>query len=316
MNPSQSRRPEPRPGQRIGVSTLAAIEDRLTALVSLDRRLGSARLRTAAEAEFTLITTLIADSTYGESIAAGLNSVAATAAGVSGWIAYDSGDQTAAEARYTAALRFAEEAAGPAAAELKTYFAALLAHQQCAVGELTTALRLLQAEDGTVRRGWTSPRTEAAFHLASARVHARLRNAEASSRAIDSARCALQREGMSHPTALNSWVTPVQLELEAGYDLLALGLPRQALPYFDVLHTEVFPAQQDVRQAAIQFTVAATAHLQTGDLEAAVACARHAQEFLGGVESTRATQRLRGLRRILMAHQRAPVVREYFADIG
>ncbi|MEU3462939.1 hypothetical protein ABZ721_23710 [Streptomyces sp. NPDC006733] len=287
----------------------------MNALVRLDRRLGSARLRSAAEAELTLITTLISDSTYDAGIAAGLYAVAATAAGVSGWIAYDSGDQTLAEARYTIALSFAKEAAWPADVELRTYLAALLAHQQCAVGELTTALHLLQAEDDTVRRGWTSPRTEAAFHLASARVHATLRNAQASFQSIDAARRALQHNGVSLPTMLNSWVTPVQLELEAGYDLLALGLPRQALPYFDVLHTEVFPAQQDVRQSSILFTAAATAHLQTGDLDAAVACARHAQAFLVAVESTRATQRLSGLRRILMAHQQAPAVRAYFDEI-
>ncbi|MEU8548930.1 hypothetical protein AB0C81_18395 [Streptomyces roseoverticillatus] len=292
----------------MGTTTTSRLDAFLTGLISMDLPLGSDLLHSRAEDAFTLCITLIADAAYCEKVGTELHRLAAKAAGFAGWMAFNNGNHPIAESRYQTAIHLAEMSG---AVDLKTYYTMDFAHQQSAIGRPVMALELLSTVASDVRRGRTSARTAAAVHAISAEAHAILGDSAAHTKAIEAARAALEHDTTPQTFTPNSWVTAPVIELEAGYSLLRLGKPRQALPHFEVLNNGAFPSEQWPREAAIHLVYAAKARLGAGDVEAAVAYARRAHDFLDRVSSTRASQRVACLRRALSVHQRTPAVRDY-----
>ncbi|MFD9796983.1 hypothetical protein ACFWXK_39255 [Streptomyces sp. NPDC059070] len=299
--------PTPGEGRRIGASTLKAIDSRLNALLGLDQALGSRRLRATAEDDFTLVTTLMATAVYDESTATGLHRLAARAAGTLGWLAYDDA-HPAAQAFFETSIDLAD-AGG--AGDIRAYFTALLAHQQCSVGEARTALALVESARPHAGRDAVSARTTAALLAASARAHAALGNATERARTAEAAQVALASDTAMQTDTLNSWVTIETLEANAGVDLLRLGRPRQALQHFEVLHTGAFPCEERPRDAALRLAEAGQAQLAVGEVEAAVSYAVRAQRYLSRVASARTAKRVAELRQRLSSYGAVAAVRQF-----
>ncbi|MFD9796980.1 hypothetical protein ACFWXK_39240 [Streptomyces sp. NPDC059070] len=293
-------------GRRVGASTLAALGARLTSLLRMDLLLGADLLRTRMEEEFTLITTIIAEASYDEHTRTQLHTLAAGAAGLAGWTAHDCGDPVAAAAMYQAGSRLA---GAVGADDMGALCTAMLAYMLCATERPSDALDLLNAAAGDVRRGRISGRTAAAVCCFSANAHASLGDGRACARSIEAAHTALDRRDTPGMFTLNSWMTSGFLELETGLSLFRLGRPDQALSHLATFNSDMGASKHHRRTAAIGLFVMAEAHLQLGEVEAAVSHANQARAFK--VSSAQASLRAGRVHRALTAHSETPCVRDY-----
>ncbi|MBJ3810651.1 hypothetical protein JGB26_26720 [Streptomyces flavofungini] len=308
MTTQNSPGPSQHIGQRIGFSTVGAIDSRLAALVKLDQSMGSELIRPAAEGELSFINSLLSNANYDAITGAELDGLAARAAGIAGWIARDSGDLVAAETLYRTAVALA---AASGAADIRAYFTMQLACQKCSASKPAAALQLLGTVESDVRHGALSARTVVTLHSVAAHAHARMGDDAGRARAMDAAHTALDSEGAPPTHSLNSWVSAAYLEVTAGCHLLALGRPRQALHHLKVLDNGAYPLDRHPREAVIHLVCAAKAMLSSHELESAVSYAHRAQDYLDTVRSTRATEAVMGLCHALSAYSSTTLVRDF-----
>ncbi|MEU2854553.1 hypothetical protein [Streptomyces syringium] len=280
----------------------------MSALDGLDQMLGSGGLKEAAEAELSFVTELIAHAVYDSATGTRLHGLAAVAADLSGWIAYDCGDTAASAAHYRMALAAAGSSGSP---ELQAYVTGAIADWYCDEGHPRAALDLLETIDMDQWSGRLNERTAAFLQGSSAFAHALLGQTAACERDLEMAQLTLLQDSGVEGTFLNSWFTQSRLELWSGQALLSLDRPRQALRHYEVLDTGAYPVAENPRAAALHLTRAAMSQLRLGELEAAVACAGRAQELLEGVESARTSAFMASLRCALAGYQDVRAVREF-----
>lgn len=302
----------PRGRPAFGASALFDhIGDRLEHLRHLDDELGSGQMARLARNELALITQLINSGGLPARVEARALSLAAEAARQTAWSLFDSDHHGRAERYFETALR-ASATAGDATAG--AYAMSFLAVQHYTVGDPRDAVRLLTFAEESLA-GQSTPRMRAMLAARKARALSKTGDRAGVTRALHHARDLLDRGPHDDDPPVLYWVTRAEIEMIAGSSALDLGDPIAALHFFTAAADADYPGdQQFPRSHAIYLARAAEAHLASHDLDAAVACARHAARCLKAVDSARSGSALSGLRRKLAPHSASPAVRDFLQD--
>ncbi|MFF7129144.1 MFS transporter [Streptomyces sp. NPDC008240] len=209
---------------------------------------------------------------------------------LAGWMAFDTGQQEAAQRYYIQALRLARAAAD---VPLGGYVLASMSLQATYRGFGDEGVDLAQAALER-NRGLATARTMSFFRLVEARAHARAGDAQAAGAALKAAEGWLERsrEGDSDPSWLGFY----------GYDRFAadaaecyrdLKAPRQVRRFTEQALSK--PTEEFVRSHGLRLVVSAVAELESGNLDAACEQGVRAVEVAGRISSARTTEYVKDL---------------------
>ncbi|MER7916890.1 MULTISPECIES: MFS transporter [unclassified Streptomyces] len=242
---------------------------------------------------------------YSDEVGRALFGASAELTRLAGWMAFDTGQQEAAQRYYIQALRLARAAAD---VPLGGYVLASMSLQATYRGFGDEGVDLAQAALER-NRGLATARTMSFFRLVEARAHARAGDAQAAGAALKAAESWLERsrEGDPDPSWLGFY----------GYDRFAadaaecyrdLKLPRQVRRFTEQALSK--PTEEFVRSHGLRLVVSAVAELESGNLDAACEQGVRAVEVAGRISSARTTEYVRDLLHRLEAYGDEPRVVE------
>ncbi|MER6333079.1 MFS transporter [Streptomyces sp. NPDC014983] len=242
---------------------------------------------------------------YSDEVGRALFGASAELTRLAGWMAFDTGQQEAAQRYYIQALRLARAAAD---VPLGGYVLASMSLQATYRGFGDEGVDLAQAALER-NRGLATARTMSFFRLVEARAHARAGDAQAAGAALKAAESWLERsrEGDNDPSWLGFY----------GYDRFAadaaecyrdLKLPRQVRRFTEQALSK--PTEEFVRSHGLRLVVSAVAELESGNLDAACEQGVRAVEVAGRISSARTTEYVRDLLHRLEAYGDEPRVVE------
>lgn len=209
---------------------------------------------------------------------------------LAGWMAFDTGQQEAAQRYYIQALRLARAAAD---VPLGGYVLASMSLQATYRGFADEGVDLAQAALER-NRGLATARTMSFFHLVEARAHAKASDAHSAAGALAAAEAQLERsrKGDPDPTWLGFYSYD-RLAADAAECYRDLGAPRQVRRFTE--QALASPAEDFVRSHGLRLVVSAVAELESGNLDAACAAGTRALEVAGRISSARTTEYVRDL---------------------
>ncbi|WP_105976020.1 MFS transporter [Streptomyces geranii] len=227
---------------------------------------------------------------YSDEVGRALFGASAELTRLAGWMAFDTGQQEAAQRYYIQALRLARAAAD---VPLGGYVLASMSLQATYRGFGDEGVDLAQAALER-NRGLATARTMSFFRLVEARAHARASDAHAAGAALRSAEGWLERarDGDNDPTWLGFY----------GYDRFAadaaecyrdLKAPRQVRRFTEQALSR--PTEEFVRSHGLRLVVSAVAELESGNLDAACEQGVRAVEVAGRISSARTTEYVKDL---------------------
>ncbi|MFG2606941.1 MFS transporter [Streptomyces sp. NPDC048514] len=227
---------------------------------------------------------------YSDEVGRALFGASAELTRLAGWMAFDTGQQEAAQRYYIQALRLARAAAD---VPLGGYVLASMSLQATYRGFGDEGVDLAQAALER-NRGLATARTMSFFRLVEARAHARAGDAQAAGAALKASEGWLERsrEGDSDPTWLGFY----------GYDRFAadaaecyrdLKAPRQVRRFTEQALSK--PTEEFVRSHGLRLVVSAVAELESGNLDAACEQGVRAVEVAGRISSARTTEYVKDL---------------------
>ncbi|MFI9809893.1 MFS transporter [Streptomyces sp. NPDC052301] len=227
---------------------------------------------------------------YSDEVGRALFGASAELTRLAGWMAFDTGQQEAAQRYYIQALRLARAAAD---VPLGGYVLASMSLQATYRGFGDEGVDLAQAALER-NRGLATARTMSFFRLVEARAHARAGDAQAAGAALKAAEGWLERsrEGDNDPSWLGFY----------GYDRFAadaaecyrdLKAPRQVRRFTEQALSK--PTEEFVRSHGLRLVVSAVAELESGNLDAACEQGVRAVEVAGRISSARTTEYVRDL---------------------
>ncbi|MFE1754342.1 MFS transporter [Streptomyces anandii] len=227
---------------------------------------------------------------YSDEVGRALFGASAELTRLAGWMAFDTGQQEAAQRYYIQALRLARAAAD---VPLGGYVLASMSLQATYRGFGDEGVDLAQAALER-NRGLATARTMSFFRLVEARAHARAGDAQAAGAALKAAEGWLERsrEGDNDPTWLGFY----------GYDRFAadaaecyrdLKAPRQVRRFTEQALSK--PTEEFVRSHGLRLVVSAVAELESGNLDAACEQGVRAVEVAGRISSARTTEYVKDL---------------------
>ncbi|MFD4786546.1 MFS transporter [Streptomyces sp. NPDC058459] len=227
---------------------------------------------------------------YSDEVGRALFGAGAELTRLAGWMAFDTGQQEAAQRYYIQALRLARAAAD---LPLGGYVLASMSLQATYRGFGDEGVDLAQAALER-NRGLATARTMSFFRLVEARAHARAGDAHAAGAALKSSEGWLERsrEGDSDPSWLGFY----------GYDRFAadaaecyrdLKAPRQVRRFTEQALSQ--PTEEFVRSHGLRLVVSAVAELESGNLDAACEQGVRAVEVAGRISSARTTEYVKDL---------------------
>ncbi|NEA67496.1 MFS transporter [Streptomyces sp. SID12488] len=227
---------------------------------------------------------------YSDEVGRALFGASAELTRLAGWMAFDTGQQEAAQRYYIQALRLARAAAD---VPLGGYVLASMSLQATYRGFGDEGVDLAQAALER-NRGLATARTMSFFRLVEARAHARASDAHAAGAALRSAEGWLERarDGDNDPSWLGFY----------GYDRFAadaaecyrdLKAPRQVRRFTEQALSK--PTEEFVRSHGLRLVVSAVAELESGNLDAACEQGVRAVEVAGRISSVRTTEYVRDL---------------------
>jgi hypothetical protein len=228
--------------------------------------------------------------TYSDEVGRALFGATAELTRLAGWMAFDTGQQEAAQRYYIQALRLARAAAD---VPLGGYVLASMSLQAIYRGFADEGVDLAQAALER-NRGLATARTMSFFHLVEARAHAKAQDAPAAGAALKSAEAWLERsrEGDADPAWL-SFYTEDRFAADAAECYRDLRAPRQVRRFTEQALSR--PTEEFVRSHGLRLVVSAVAELESGNLDAACAQGTRAVEVAGRISSTRTTEYVRDL---------------------
>ncbi|MEU0332079.1 MFS transporter [Streptomyces sp. NPDC006193] len=229
-------------------------------------------------------------ASYSDEVGRALFGATAELTRLAGWMAFDTGQQEAAQRYYIQALRLARAAAD---VPLGGYVLASMSLQATYRGFGDEGVDLAQAALER-NRGLATARTMSFFRLVEARAHARAGDAQAAGAALKAAEGWLERsrEGDSDPSWLGFY----------GYDRFAadaaecyrdLKAPRQVRRFTEQALSK--PTEEFVRSHGLRLVVSAVAELESGNLDAACEQGVRAVEVAGRISSARTTEYVKDL---------------------
>lgn len=224
---------------------------------------------------------------------------------LAGWMAFDTGQQEAAQRYYIQALRLARAAAD---VPLGGYVLASMSLQATYRDFPDEGVDLAQAAVER-NRGLATARTMSFFRLIEARAHAKAGDSVAAGAALRAAEGWLERarEGDADPTWLGFYSYD-RFAADAAECYRDLKLPGQVRRFTEQALSR--PTEEYVRSHGLRLVVSAVAELESGNLDAACAAGTRAVEVAGRISSARTNEYVRDLLHRLEPYGDEPRVAE------
>ncbi|NGN67700.1 MFS transporter [Streptomyces sp. A7024] len=242
---------------------------------------------------------------YSDDVGRSLFGATAELTRLAGWMAFDTGQQEAAQRYYIQALRLARAAAD---VPLGGYVLASMSLQATYRGYGDEGVDLAQAALER-NRGLATARTMSFFHLVEARAQARAGDGAACGAALSAAEGWLERarDGDQDPDWLD-FFTYDRLAADAAECYRDLKAPRQVRRFTEQALSR--PTEAFVRSHGLRLVVSAVAELESGNLDAACAAGVRAVEVAGRISSARTTEYVRDLLHRMEPYGNEPKVAE------
>jgi tetratricopeptide (TPR) repeat protein len=242
---------------------------------------------------------------YSDEVGRGLFGATAELTRLAGWMAFDTGQQEAAQRYYIQALRLARAAAD---VPLGGYVLASMSLQATYRGFADEGVDLAQAALER-NRGLATARTMSFFRLVEARAHAKAGDAAAAGAALKAAEGWLERSrpGDADPSWLGFYSYD-RFAADAAECYRDLKAPRQVRRFTEQALSR--PTEEFVRSHGLRLVVSAVAELESGNLDAACAAGTRAVEVAGRISSARTTEYVRDLLHRLEPYGHEPRVAE------
>ncbi|MER6531384.1 MFS transporter [Streptomyces sp. NPDC001508] len=227
---------------------------------------------------------------YSDEVGRALFGASAELTRLAGWMAFDTGQQEAAQRYYIQALRLARAAAD---VPLGGYVLASMSLQATYRGFGDEGVDLAQAALER-NRGLATARTMSFFRLIEARAHARAGDAQAAGAALKAAEGWLERsrEGDNDPSWLGFYSYD-RFAADAAECYRDLKAPRQVRRFTEQALSK--PTEEFVRSHGLRLVVSAVAELESGNLDAACEQGVRAVEVAGRISSARTTEYVKDL---------------------
>lgn len=227
---------------------------------------------------------------YSDEVGRALFGASAELTRLAGWMAFDTGQQEAAQRYYIQALRLARAAAD---VPLGGYVLASMSLQATYRGFGDEGVDLAQAALER-NRGLATARTMSFFRLVEARSHARAGDAQAAGAALKAAEGWLERsrDGDNDPSWLGFYSYD-RFAADAAECYRDLKAPRQVRRFTEQALSK--PTEEFVRSHGLRLVVSAVAELESGNLDAACEQGVRAVEVAGRISSARTTEYVKDL---------------------
>ncbi|MFJ9743097.1 MFS transporter [Streptomyces sp. NPDC101166] len=227
---------------------------------------------------------------YSDEVGRALFGASAELTRLAGWMAFDTGQQEAAQRYYIQALRLARAAAD---VPLGGYVLASMSLQATYRGFGDEGVDLAQAALER-NRGLATARTMSFFRLVEARAHARAGDALAAGAALKAAESWLERarDGDQDPSWLGFYSYD-RFAADAAECYRDLKAPRQVRRFTEQALSK--PTEEFVRSHGLRLVVSAVAELESGNLDAACEQGVRAVEVAGRISSARTTEYVKDL---------------------
>ncbi|POX39775.1 MFS transporter [Streptomyces sp. Ru73] len=229
-------------------------------------------------------------ASYSDEVGRALFGATAELTRLAGWMAFDTGQQEAAQRYYIQALRLARAAAD---VPLGGYVLASMSLQATYRGFADEGVDLAQAALER-NRGLATARTMSFFRLVEARAQAKAGEGRACEVALKASEGWLERSRDGDPDP--SWLDFYSYErfaADAAECYRDLRLPRQVRRFTEQALSR--PTEEFVRSHGLRLVVSAVAELESGNLDAACAAGTRAVEVAGRISSARTTEYVRDL---------------------
>ncbi|WP_405480061.1 MFS transporter [Streptomyces sp. NBC_00009] len=242
---------------------------------------------------------------YSDDVGRALFGASAELTRLAGWMAFDTGQQEAAQRYYIQALRLARAAAD---VPLGGYVLASMSLQATYRGFGDEGVDLAQAALER-NRGLATARTMSFFRLVEARAHARAGDAHAAGAALRAAEGWLERarDGDHDPSWLGFYSYD-RLAADAAECYRDLKAPLQVRRFTEQALSK--PTEEFVRSHGLRLVVSAVAELESGNLDAACEQGTRALEVAGRISSARTTEYVKDLLHRLEPYGDEPRVAE------
>ncbi|MFD7923802.1 hypothetical protein ACFV3R_31925 [Streptomyces sp. NPDC059740] len=244
-------------------------------------------------------------ASYSDEVGRALFGATAELTRLAGWMAFDTGQQEAAQRYYIQALRLARAAAD---VPLGGYVLASMSLQATYRGFADEGVDLAQAALER-NRGLATARTMSFFSLVEARAQAKAGETRACEAALRASEGWLERSrpGDSDPSWLDFYSSE-RFAADAAECYLDLRLPHKMRQFNEQALSQ--PTEEFVRSHGLRLVVSAVAELESGNLDAACAAGVRAVEVAGRISSARTTAYLRDLLHRLEPYGDEPRVAE------
>ncbi|MFD4247420.1 sporulation protein [Streptomyces sp. NPDC058525] len=293
-------------GQRVGHSDVAKLREAAEDARRWDSKYGGGDWRSSMVPECLRVDAApLLLGSYTDEVGRALFGATAELTRLAGWMAFDTGQQEAAQRYYIQALRLARAAAD---VPLGGYVLASMSLQATYRDFPDEGVDLAQAAVER-NRGLATARTMSFFRLVEARAHAKAGDSSAAGAALRAAEGWLERarEGDPDPTWLGFYSYD-RFAADAAECYRDLKLPRQVRRFTEQALSR--PTEEYVRSHGLRLVVSAVAELESGNLDAACAAGTRAVEVAGRISSARTTEYVRDLLHRLEPYGDEPRVAE------
>ncbi|WP_225848292.1 MFS transporter [Streptomyces sp. HPF1205] len=300
-------RPDPAPGStHVGHADVTKLREAAEDARRWDSKYGGGDWRSGMVPECLRVEAApLLLGSYSDDVGRSLFGATAELTRLAGWMAFDTGQQEAAQRYYIQALRLARAAAD---VPLGGYVLASMSLQATYRNFADEGVDLAQAALER-NRGLATARTMSFFHLVEARAHAKAGEAAACGASLAAAEAMLERsrEGDSDPSWLGFYSYD-RLAADAAECYRDLRIPRQVQRFTEAALAR--PTEEFVRSHGLRLVVSAVAELESGNLDAACAAGAKAVEVAGRISSARTTEYVRDLLHRLEPYNDEPRVLE------
>ncbi|MEV8534911.1 sporulation protein [Streptomyces sp. NPDC051211] len=308
--PETPREPAPRltdaSPQRVGHSDVTKLREAAEDARRWDSKYGGGDWRSSMVPEcLRMDAAPLLLGSYSDEVGRALFGATAELTRLAGWMAFDTGQQEAAQRYYIQALRLARAAAD---VPLGGYVLASMSLQATYRDFADEGVDLAQAAVER-NRGLATARTMSFFRLVEARAHAKAGDSQAAGAALRAAEGWLERsrDGDPDPTWLGFYSYD-RFAADAAECYRDLKLPRQVRRFTEQALSR--PTEEYVRSHGLRLVVSAVAELESGNLDAACAAGARAVEVAGRISSARTTEYVRDLLHRLEPYGDEPRVAE------
>ncbi|MEU2872920.1 MFS transporter [Streptomyces olivoreticuli] len=288
---SENGGPEGGPVQRVGHSDVTKLREAADDARRWDSKYGGGDWRSSMVPECLRVDAApLLLGSYTDEVGRSLFGATAELTRLAGWMAFDTGQQEAAQRYYIQALRLARAAAD---VPLGGYVLASMSLQATYRGFADEGVDLAQAALER-NRGLATARTMSFFRLVEARAQAKAGDAPACGAALKAAEGWLERARTGDPDP--SWLdfySQERFAADAAECYRDLRMPRQVQRFTEQALSR--PTEEFVRSHGLRLVVSAVAELESGNLDAACAAGTRAVEVAGRISSARTTEYVRDL---------------------